>query len=67
MNQNPSLKPFNDVKVFAGAVTVADASYKNLFWETFTDIFINIHTPTIVSQENTMPEMPEMHILYSFI
>ena len=52
MNQNPSLKPFNDVKVFAGAVTVADASYKNLIWETFTDFFINIHTPAIVSQED---------------
>ena len=49
MINNPSLMPVNDVSVYAGTAQIADASYKNLLWETYTDILINVNTPTIVS------------------
>ena len=47
------LTTFSDVKVFAvnWHEWPADASYRNLFWETFTapDILFNIYSPPIVS------------------
>ena len=49
------LTTFNDVKVITGYTKTynlpADASFKNLFWETFTapDILFNIYSPPIVS------------------
>ena len=53
MMDHSSLMPFNDVKVFAGDqyFPPADASYKNLFWETIlvSDILFNVYTPPIVS------------------
>ena len=46
-------KTHNDVKVFGGFRSPADASYKNLVWENLPaqEIFFNVHTPAIVSLE----------------
>ena len=53
MMDHSSLMTFNNVKVFAGDHynPPADASYKNLLWETslVPDILFNVYTPPIVS------------------
>ena len=51
LDKNPILK---NVKVFAGDDYYpgeANASYKNLFWESLPDILFDVYTPTIVSLE----------------
>ena len=48
---NAQPRTINDVKVFAGEESSADASYRNLFWENLPtpDELFHVYTPAIVS------------------